>query len=41
MEYEPAALEFYEPFRSAGWVQVSSDLEDKSASKTACETKAQ
>lgn len=41
MEYEPAGLKFYEPIRSAGWVQTSSDFEDKSGSKTACETKAQ
>lgn len=41
MEYEPAGLKFYEPIRSTGWVQTSSDFENKSASKTACETKSQ
>lgn len=25
MEYEPAGLKFYEPIRSTGWVQTSSD----------------
>lgn len=41
MEYQPAGLKFYEPIRSVGWLQTSSDFEDKSDSKTACETKVQ